>query len=473
MRVTGRKTVFSLAAAAGVCALLAPAPTASPGRTLALRPAADAYSSAADSTRNFGRARTLLVRRTPRARSYLRFSVSRLDGPVRRATLRLFARSGRGTYKVAALTSNRWSEGTLTAAKAPPVSRAVASARVRGPGWTEINVTPLVRANGVVGVALAASGRGAITFASREAGARAPRLVVVTGPAAPDPVIAAAGNIACDPLNPAFNGGLGTATECRHKYTSDLLVGGGFSRVLMLGDAQYQCGGYTPYQQVYGSTWGRVKGITRPVPGNHDYRASSPGTDCDPTQRPTGYFRYFGAAAGPANLGYYSFDLGAWHVIALNSNCAEVGGCGPGSPQETWLRRDLAANRSRCTLAYWHHARFSSSWQGEHDHALEAFWRALDAARAEVILSAHDHVYERFAPQDAAGTAAAAGIRQFTVGTGGVSHHPFFAIHRNSQVRNNDTFGVLKLTLRAARYEWQFVPEAGKSFTDSGSAPCR
>ena len=473
MTPTARKTVFSLAAAAGVCGLLASAPSASTGRTLALKPAADAYSSAADSTRNFGRARTLRVQRTPRARSYLRFSVSRLDGPVRRATLRLFARSGRGTYKVAALTSNRWSEGALTAAKAPPVSRAVSSARVRGSGWTEINVTPLVRRNGVVGFALAASGRGAITFASREAGARAPRLVVVTGPTAPDPVIAAAGNIACDPLNPAFNGGLGTATECRHRYTSDLLVGGGLSRVLMLGDAQYQCGAYDAYLQVYGPTWGRVKGITRPVLGNHDYRSTLPGTGCDPAQRPTGYFRYFGAAAGAANLGYYSFDLGAWHLIALNSNCADVGGCGPGSPQETWLRRDLAANRTRCTLAYWHHARFSSSYQGAHDHELEPFWRALYAARVDVLLVGHDHVYERFAPQDPAGRAAPAGIRQFIVGTGGASHHPFFTVQPNSEVRNNDTFGVLKLTLRAASYQWQFVPEAGRSFTDAGSTPCR
>jgi 3',5'-cyclic AMP phosphodiesterase CpdA len=216
-----------------------------------------------------------------------------------------------------------------------------------------------------------------------------------------------------------------------------------------------------------------VKGITRPVLGNHDYRASSPGTDCDPTQRPTGYFRYFGAAAGTPNAGYYSFELGGWHFVALNSNCAVVGGCGPGSAQETWLRADLAAHPARCTLAFMHHPRFSSSYEQGKNTQLDAIWRALYASRVELVLAGHDHVYERFAPQDPTGRADPNGIRQFVVGTGGFSHHPFFTPQANSEVRDNTSFGVLRLTLRASGYDWRFVPAAGSAFTDTGSGSCR
>jgi 3',5'-cyclic AMP phosphodiesterase CpdA len=217
-----------------------------------------------------------------------------------------------------------------------------------------------------------------------------------------------------------------------------------------------------------------VKSLIRPVLGNHDYHSGPlPGTDCDPAGQPSGYFRYFGAAAGPPNAGYYSFELGGWHFVALNSNCAAVGGCGAGSAQETWLRADLAAHPARCTLAFMHHPRFSSSYeQGKNTH-LDAIWRALYAARVELVLAGHDHVYERFAPQDPTGRADPNGIRQFVVGTGGFSHHPFFAVQPNSEVRNNTSFGVLRLTLRGAGYDWRFVAAAGGSFTDSGSGSCR
>jgi acid phosphatase type 7 len=188
--------------------------------------------------------------------------------------------------------------------------------------------------------------------------------------------------------------------------------------------------------------------------------------------RGRGLLRLFGAAAGERGKGWYSYDLGAWHLVALNSNCDEVGGCDEGSAQERWLRADLAASSARCTLAYWHHPRFSSGPHGD-DSSTDALFEALYDGNAEVVLSGHDHDYERFAPQTASGAAdAARGLRQFVVGTGGRGHYPFGAAGPNSEVRSSGTFGVLDLTLSAAGYRWKFRPEAGKTFTDEGSATC-
>ena len=283
-------------------------------------------------------------------------------------------------------------------------------------------------------------------------------------PEGPSPVIAAAGDIACDPAAPDFNGGSGTPLACRQKDTSDLLLGAGLAGVLTVGDNQYEDGQLTKYQQSYDATWGRAKHITRPSVGNHEY--------LDPAGGARGYFDYFGSAAGERGKGYYAFDLGSWHLIALNSNCASVGGCGPGSPQEQWLRQDLAATRAACVLAYWHHPRFSSGQHGD-TVEVEPLWRALYDAGADVVLAGHDHTYERFAPQDPGGRAdPAAGIRQFVVGTGGRSHYGFTTVHPNSEVRNGSTFGVLKLTLQPLSYQWRFEPVAGQSFEDTGSGNC-
>ena len=281
---------------------------------------------------------------------------------------------------------------------------------------------------------------------------------VITGG---DPIIAAAGDIACDPSDGNFNGGNGTSGSCRQKAVSDLFVGRNFSAVLTLGDTQYEDGSLTKYQQSFDPSWGRAKNIIRPAVGNHEYL----------TAGASGYYNYFGAAAGDSTKGYYSYDIGAWHLIALNSNCSQVGGCGTGSPQELWLKADLAAHPSMCTLAYWHHPRFSS---GEHGSSTsyDAFWRDLYAAGAEIVLSGHDHDYERFAPQNPSGAADPNGIQQFVVGTGGKNDYAFTTTVANSLVRNPDTYGILKLTLHAASYDWQFVPEAGKTFTDSGTRNC-
>src|SRR5215210_5447424 len=183
---------------------------------------------------------------------------------------------------------------------------------------------------------------------------------VPTVSAAADPVIAAAGDIACDPANANFKGGAGISANCRQRYTSDLLVDSGLAAVLPLGDNQYECGSSDGFAQSYDLSWGRVKPITHPAIGNHEYLTTG-GTGCDTANAgANGYFTYFGAAAGNRGQGYYSYEVGTWHMIALNSNCANAGGCSASSPQGQWLKNDLASHATACTLAYWHIPLFSS-----------------------------------------------------------------------------------------------------------------
>jgi hypothetical protein len=298
--------------------------------------------------------------------------------------------------------------------------------------------------------------------------------------AAVDPVIAAAGDVACDPVAWNFNGGLGTSSSCRAKYTSDLLVNAALAAVLPLGDEQYECAPLAAFQKSYDPSWGRLNSLVRPVPGNHEYYTdgelgTTSHTACDNSSASPGkgYFDYFGAAAGDRTKGYYSYDVGAWHVIALNSNCSVIGGCGIGSAEEQWLRSDLAAHPTSCVLAYWHHPLFNSTSQGS-AIAMRDIWQALYDYNADVVLNGHAHDYERFAPQDASGNLdVVRGIREFVVGTGGKSHSGTPSARQpNSEVWNSDTYGVLKLTLHANGYDWSFAPEAGKTFTDSGSGTC-
>ena len=235
--------------------------------------------------------------------------------------------------------------------------------------------------------------------------------------------------------------------------------------VFTLGDNVYPSGAVRDFERCYRPTWGRHLARTRPAPGNHDYVARGA----------AGYFAYFGMAAGSPGQAYYGYDAGAWHVVVLDSNCREAGGCGAGSAQERWLRADLAAHPSRCTLAYWHHPRFSSGKYGDSQEVVP-FWRALYDAGADLVLAGHDHAYERFAPQDPMGLPdAARGLRQIVAGTGGKGHYPIRRRAPNSEVRDDTAFGVLKLTLRPEGYSWEFVPvrdAAGKGFSDSGSAAC-
>ncbi len=274
-------------------------------------------------------------------------------------------------------------------------------------------------------------------------------------------VIAVVGDIACASNDPNYNGGRGTANACRQKYTSDLVVNKGYAAVLPIGDLQYDSGSLSEFQKVYDPTWGRVKSLSHPAVGNHEYGQSGA----------SGYFSYFGSAAGPTGKGYYSFNVGSWHLIAINSNCAKVS-CSQNSTQESWLRADLAAHPSLCTLVYDHHARWSSGHDGDNTF-MQPIWQDLYNANVEMLLSGHSHDYERFAPQNATGGLDnTRGVRQFVVGTGGAFFTGFGSPHANSQVRQNATFGILQLTLRSTGYDWRFVPEAGKTFSDSGSNAC-
>ena len=277
-------------------------------------------------------------------------------------------------------------------------------------------------------------------------------VAVTTGTA--DPVLAAAGDIACQTTVPSTSG-------CHQRATSDLL--GDVDAVLTLGDNQYPDGTLAQFQSGYDPTWGRYLAKTYPAPGNHDYHVAGA----------AGYFDYFGAIAGDRSRGYYSFNLGAWHLIALNSNCDVVGGCGAGSPQYEWLRADLAADGSACTLAYWHHPRFTSGATHTGTTSVDPFWQLLYADHADLVLNGHTHHYERFAPQTPAGVPDAGGVREFIAGTGGNSTTAITSPRSaNSEQAFTGVFGVLKLTLHAASYDWRFAPEAGMAASDAGSAAC-
>jgi hypothetical protein len=285
-------------------------------------------------------------------------------------------------------------------------------------------------------------------------------------PSAGDPVIAAVGDIACDPANVEFNGGQGTSNSCAQQATANLLgplwTQGNLAAILTLGDTQYEVNTYPAFLQSFDKSWGKYKEIIHPAVGNHEYL--TPGA--------AGYYQYFGAAAGNPHQGFYSFDAGAWHLIALNSNCGDAGGCSPGSPQGKWLVADLASHKSQCVLAYWHIPLFSSG--GRTAPNSRTFWDVLYAAGADVILTSHDHLYERFAPQTPAGAPdPVKGIRTWVVGTGGNNHTSFVdPIFPNSEVRDDNTFGILQMTLHPQGYDWRFLPVAGKSFTDAGSGTC-
>lgn len=281
---------------------------------------------------------------------------------------------------------------------------------------------------------------------------------------AADPVVVAVGDLVC--------GHESRHLPCQQMATSDLALRLRPDAVVIAGDTQYEKGEYPDFLRYYAPSWGRLKAITYPSVGDHEYL--TPGA--------AGYFDYFngiGKFTGPVgdrDKGYYSFDLGAWHLIALNYNCKAVGGCGMGSPQEQWLRADLAAHQSRCTLAYWHRPQFSSGQHGgEHIwHSYDALWQALYEHHAELVVNGHDHDYERFAPQTPGGELDSAhGIRQFVVGTGGQRLAILGAsgLQPHSEVFDETHFGVLKLILRPARYEWQFLSTTG-AVIDSGTGQC-
>jgi hypothetical protein len=266
--------------------------------------------------------------------------------------------------------------------------------------------------------------------------------------------IVAAGDIACQADRAP------TVDECAQSAVARRIAKIDPAAVLLLGDLQYDSGAFDDFRTSFGKSWGGLRRQWRPTVGNHEY--ITPGA--------AGYFKFFNKRAGNA-IGNYSFDLAGWHFISLNSNCGVVS-CVADSRQGRWLKRDLAQHsRTKCIAAFWHAPMFSSG--GEHGNypAVGPLWHQLQKARAELVLSGHDHDYERFAPQNQDARPSARGIRQFVVGTGGRSHYEFGAIQPNSQVRIADRFGALELKLTRSTYRWKFVATSGQTL-DRGAARC-
>lgn len=352
-----------------------------------------------------------------------------------------------------------WSIGCVDATltrRGPNARRFVVAGRLRTYAWSGASGLGSWRHKALVLLSV-----GALSLLPLFAG---PGSGALPAAAAGDPVIAVAGDIACTP-------GQGpTATSCQQAATGNVLASINPVVVLPQGDTQYTYGTSTEYAGSYDKVaWGADKGISRPAPGNHEYN----------TTGATGYYGYFGANAGDPTKGYYSYSVSGpggafhWHMIVLNSECAQVGGCGVGSPQEIWLKNDLAANPGTCTMAYWHRPRFSSSSTAPSSTTYVPFWNDLYAAGSDVVLNGHAHDYERFSPQTSSGASdPTKGLTEFVVGTGGDDFHQMGTAIANSVVRNNNSFGVMKMTLHSGSYDWQFIPASGYSFTDSGTASC-
>jgi acid phosphatase type 7 len=474
-----RKLAMVLALAAAV-SVIGAADVAQAAST-SLTASEDSYTSQGNPTGMHGSSGSLTVNGPPgERRAYVKFTVTGIPAGSTGVTamLRLWVSQSSSATITAREVPSTWSESTLTWNNQPPLGATVASVTTVTAGqYSELDVTSYVTGNGTFALTLTGSSTSQARFTSTESTSGPPPELAVTWtppdtppPGGDDPVVAAAGDIACAP--PATR----TSSSCHHRATSDLLVAGDYDAVLPLGDLQYECGQATAYQSVYDPTWGRVKDKSRPTAGDNEYGSST----CS-TPGASGYFGYFGGAASPdqptcvsACRGYYSYELGTWHVVVLNTNCSEpgVGGCSASSAQGRWLAADLAAHPNDCILAYWHSPRWRET--GTVSSASSYFVSALYNAGAEVILSGNNHFYARSAPQSPSGAADPVnGIRQFIVGTGGKSLHSLSSNpDPQVEVRQRTTYGVLELTLHSTSYSWRFVPEAGRTFTDTGTQNC-
>lgn len=425
---------------------------------------ADAFVDADAPTTTYGTSSQLVVDAAPRREVFIQFDLTDQKNTVIEARLRLHvanvANAGSPDGGRVARVTGAWSEGTVTHDTRPTTWGPTVGdlGAVTANTWVDLTVTRAITVGEKVTLGIRSDNTDGAYYDSQESGANAPQLIITTGakPAAvTGTTIAAVGDMACAP------GFTVTATSCRHQQVSDRLVADTrVSQLLALGDLQYENGELAGFNASYDPTFGRLKAITHPAPGNHEY--NTPGA--------TGYYAYFGAAAGDPTKGYYSYDIGtAWHVVVLNSNCSAVS-CAAGSAQEQWLRADLAASARPCTMAVWHHPRFTSGTGHIGEVAVAPFWDALQAYGADVVLNGHVHDYERFAPQLPDGTASAKGIQEFVVGTGGKTIYEFAAAQPNSRVRLT-LFGYLTMVLGDKGWSWQLVDESGAT-RDSGQATC-
>jgi Calcineurin-like phosphoesterase len=409
--------------------------------------------------------------------SFLKFSVAGLTGEVRSAILRVYVRDGTTDGPAVYPTDTNWSEETLTWKTRPAeTGPGVADAGdVPAGGHYDFDVTSLVSGNGTYSFGLKQPGTDMMRAYGRVVTRPHPQLIVNTTSAATDPVVVAAGDIAND--------------QTQDEATAQLLRSTP-GTVLAVGDLAYPDGSLDVFQAYYDPTWGTEKTRTKPVPGNHEYVGG------EQDQHGVGYFDYWNGMANQSGLagdrdkGYYSYDLGDWHLIALNTGQCYgqrtiINGyfqqCAPDSPMLTWLEQDLSQNTKLCTLAYFHHPRYSSGTDhGDDPQRTGAIWDTLYAHDADVVINGHEHNYERFAPQDNHANADPdRGIREFVAGTGGASESPDLSGNYftdppqpNSEVRAAPAWGVLKMTLHAGSYDFQFLPAAGTTFADSGSGSC-
>jgi hypothetical protein len=363
-----------------------------------------------------------------------------------------------------------WTQADASGANAPAVGAQVANVP---PGTAEgatvdVDLTSVVLGPGTYDFYLTTPSDDSAEFAALESGANAPVLILdwgsgagATAPGDGETPTELAGT-------PAILAGAGDISDCDSEgdgvtagLLDDVVAQNPSAIVFTTGDNVYSDGAPEEFDQCYDPTWGRHKDRTRPSPGNHDYN----------TDGATGYFAYFGSAAGDPSKGYYSYEVGEWQILSLNSNCGEVA-CSAGSPQERWLREQLETSEASCTLAYWHHPLYSSGSHGG-DSSVRDLFAALYEADAEIVLNGHDHNYERFAPQDPVGTHdPVGGVRQFVVGTGGTGNRGVDAPVPNSEARYNDSFGILQLSLYPDGYEWEYLAEAGSTFVDVGIGAC-
>jgi hypothetical protein len=500
--------------------------------SIVFTPVADSFVRESNPDSNYGSSKTLYVDNYPVTHSYLRFEVNGLSNQdVQFVKFRIYANSSNSTgFTVSAVLDNNWEENGITYNNAPEIGPEIGISRaIRRGRWMEVDVSNAITSDGTYTLAITTPSLRNTNYSSREVGNKAPQLVVSSdippilvvepptetpmpeipsdtptesfpsstpdsGTAVPSdvptklptptsdmtmtdtPTALIANTSTSNPTNtptvfalptdtPTSNGdpvlvGAGDISSCSGSgdEATAKLIDGIAGVVFTAGDNAYENGSTSEYSNCYNPTWGRFKDRTNPSPGNHEYNTSDA----------TGYYGYFGTAAGDPTKGYYSYNLGSWHIVVLNSEISTA----TGSTQEKWLRQDLVANPTTCTLAYWHEPRFSSGSTHGSSSAVQSLWQVLYDFHADVIVNGHEHNYERFAPQSPSGTADVNGLTEIVAGMGGRSHYGFGTILPNSLARNSDTYGVLKFTLHSNSYDWQFVPEAGKNYSDSGTAPC-
>jgi hypothetical protein len=435
--------------AAAAAVTTAPAATAATSTATVLVDQ-DSFTTQSSPSATHGKSAYLGLNAGPGAerRAYVRFVVGALPTGASgvTATLRVYsAQASTATFTVSSV-STSWSDSTLAWNNQPAPGAVVASKTGIPAGWVSFDVSSAVRANGTVAFVLRTTSASWVEFTAEDSSAaRPPQLALSWGGS--DPVLAAVGDIACAP------GVASTPARCQQAATAALVAGSAVTAVQTLGDNQYENGTVAEFA-AYDASWGAVRVKTHPAVGNHEYG----------TAGAAGYYGYFGAAAGAAGKGYYSYDLGAWHIVVLNSEIA----FGAGSAQDVWFRNDLASHPALCQIAVWHEPVFSS--KGPVPSRRLLFQRAYDA-KVDIVLNGHEHNYERFALQNPSGVADPAGVRQFVVGTGGQGNWALATPQPTSQVRGT-AFGVLMLTLHPTSYDWRFAAIPGASFSDTGTTAC-